>query len=380
MSPSAYDYRVEFSGSLFGLLQTLEPFLPPKAALIAAQKWILQQCETPDALLPVRVFGRRPRGVAFGRFIAVDNEPVAELYARLSDGWEPTSNFETLFSADVLPVSWNAPDALTRYHARPARTRFRERGILLAHVFDASKNIGGDDEATCLTRYARTMNPVNVVPWPAHKRTIQVITDAGPVREQLRGGGRNPHKDLSCEPVIQQILGGWMAEHVGGLDDPNATTWLVSARGDASETMRNWRRLAEIMRVHISPKIASGTAESGPSVDARASGALPLEEFIEELALLAAARRHDSSAASTLGSSRTLNATFFTDDLAEFNVKYTLAGDSKLAAVERLVDAVRNTREEDEAWTLFSPVKDGDKRRLRFAGETDAKGLYLSSV
>jgi hypothetical protein len=245
-------------------------------------------------------------------------------------------------------------------------------GILLAHVFDASRTLVGDDDATCMTRYARSMNPMNVAPWPGHRRSKQVVLDAGPLEGVLRG-----LCDLSSEPAIPELLGGWIAEHVGGLDSPPARTWLTSADAKATERMHTWRQLAAAVEIEITPKTAPGGCTRSPDGDetrprARA-GALDLDPFLGEVERRLKDELGRDPTTTTIGRSLTLIADFFPDDLQHFNVKYSLAPDSKIAAIERLLQ-IGATR--DDEWAFVT--KKG-KRALRIhdASASGANGLYL---
>jgi hypothetical protein len=378
---NAFDWRRGFKGALLQLLRTeLAPYLPTPAALVEGQRWVLDQQERPDALLPLRAFkAHRERGVAFGIFLPVDNEPLVETFARLLEGWTPPSSatFKTLLQSGELPVSWCAPSAPEGYRARAANAPFREKGILLAHVFDASPRGQGDDALICARRYALAMNPLNVAPWPGHRRSSQLVTDAGPLQGQLRGG-----RDLSGDPVIQEILGGWVAEHVGGIDSDAARRWLASAGRDATDRMRNWERLAADVQIVIEPKDKSSGGPGGPTPPPggtstpRKSGALPLELFIAVLEERAASRRLAEPDAEELGSSLSLAATFFPEELADFNVIYRLAPDSKLTAIEKLVGFARTSGDD---WTLFAPeVIASGTRCLRLPESVNkANGLHL---
>lgn len=385
---AAFDWRVGYEGSLLSLLrEQLEPYLPARDVLATAQTWVLGRVEDKADVLPVRAFaGRRERGVPFagGRFVPVDNEPLAELYSVWLGGTvRERASWRESFECGEIPISWCAADGAP-FTARPAKTSFRERGILLAHLFDAANNVIGDDNEACSRRYVRSMNPANVVPWPGPRRTKQRIHGSFDVGA--------PRADLSSMPVVQEILAGWMAEHLGGLEDEAAQRWLVSVGGTVTDVMRRWESIAASLQVEIAPRSrkpdggdgegAAGAAippDGGRDADGGSGtrGALEFDGFIDKIDQFVAGARSTSS--DTIRKSATLRATFFPPEHADFNVKYTLQSDSKVSAVERLVNAARSMRDEEEEW-LFRPELTGGKHRLRFRAEEGVAGLYLYEV
>jgi len=298
-------------------------------------------------------------------------------------------SFAQLFAQKDLPVSWSAPQADDSYRRGAAKAAFRQRGILLAHIFDAARSIEGDDEVPCRLRYVRTMNPVNVAPWPGHRRTKQRITRA-PADFELSGG-----PDLSSEKLVQQILAGWMTSIVSEVDSEASGVWLRSVGASVTPCMRDWERIAGEVQVEISPKQPGAATEQAAARRKTAKqgsplGAFPagdfdsleglvdaLAQWLESLESLAVPKQIGASAKVELRFGQMEHVRLpVTDrhghvlghedvDLAAFDGLYTLKHDSTTEAARALVERYRDTRDDD--WSLFDAGLTKTTFSLKFA-------------
>lgn len=244
-----------FEGTLLEIIEECARLLPKPAQLIRTQQWLIEQLQSaednPAILLPVRRFtGQDNRGAVFTidgcQFVPTDNEPATALYEiiRLNGAGAVTGqSLKQLFENGTLPVSWVADspkDLPAGWRFGPAAAELRSLGLKLAHIFDASqKSLDRETADGCLPRFFRTMNPINLFPFPGVKQ----VTFGG----DLEG-------DVAENPLVQNVLRGFMAEY---LNNPQAVAdWLYFSDVELTpqQLQKSWKLEAHSIQLTITVK------------------------------------------------------------------------------------------------------------------------------
>lgn len=238
-----------FEGSLAELIERCARFLPSPSVLHRAQAWLLAQIETAREPLLVRRFAPHVRGAVVQlagapAFIPVDNEPLIAIFDLLVRQGVPQATLRTLLEAGSIPVSWSVEVDCPGFRCGAAKGELRTARLKLAHLLDCGRGITGGSGIgeEVRVRAFRTLNPVNVFPFPSSRHWNFAF-------EGLELTTADPAED----PQILSLLGRFVAERLR--DEPGAvTTWLersgVSVERFACVSMDR----ARSVRVRVSPR------------------------------------------------------------------------------------------------------------------------------
>ena len=170
-----------FRGSLRKLFEECSEALDDANAFTSAHQWLRLQLHHTTNILPVRKFAQHSlRGILFpmGKpkfsFMPCDNEPLADLYWRWTKGREIAGTIGQALTDGELVASWKSdevPVLASRMKFRGVKTPFRDRGLKLAHIADAAREITGDTTLPeqIAIRFLRTLSPFNVFLFPSRR-------------------------------------------------------------------------------------------------------------------------------------------------------------------------------------------------------------------
>jgi hypothetical protein len=400
----------KFNGTLLDIISDCASWLPEPYHLIKTQEWIIAQAETakdnPEILLPVRRFKGQPRGEAFTldgyNFLPVDNEPVTALYehVRLNGSGELKKwTLRGLLDAGEIPASWacDSPGAMAEgWRFNRADTAMRRHGLKVAHIFDAGhRTLPSDTIDGLLSRYFRTMNPVNCFPFPKVKHAS--------FQGDLQG-------DISENSVVQAILRGCMMEYLNNADAVD--TWLENSDIVLTEQQLNksWKLEAMSLRLSLTwddaeakkkPVAAGNSTEAGDDGDSEAAApqiagarnAVSLKKLAELLSAWVASNqgasiRLDGKPYSNEGNRAAwilFRVQHFTGDEAEWNGIYRFHGDTSIDSIREMLGAdMWDNGKPASTEELVTIIKQklrtarsrAGNRSLILAGHTKPDGFY----
>ncbi len=268
----------EWSGSLLDLLeecnQHLSKMLP---TMVEAHYWLMAQTKIDNNILPIRKYsGHSKRGQTkdFGSqeilVMAVDNEPLCSMYSK----W--MLNQQQLFSSNIanhlkrgeIIASWKCdvtPKPAMKFCG--VKTVFRDRGLKLAHIFNAGTDIGEDRANEQLkTRFMRSLSPFNIFLFPSHRSNPAVYV-SGPLKPT--------EKDLAEDSVILKAVLGWMNDK---LKENNFDEKLLEIFKPNFLQDKNWSTNLKETKVSVGQrgKVKQVTSDRRVS-SSRAQGPVPAE-------------------------------------------------------------------------------------------------------
>jgi len=396
-----------FRGSLLELFGELESFMPARDALIRGHEWIVKQPRHSPNLLPYRTCaGHRDRGERHRiddlEFCPVDNELLAELYQHLLSERELPSSIVEALRFRLVPLSWHAVES-SGFRVGPATTGFRKYGILLAHLFDAASGISGTDAAAFLLRFRRSLDPINVMPWPGHRRTRQRVTSWSSALDT----GIPTRADLSGDPTLQAIMRGFAASRLGGLDAPCVRHWLDGCQGTVTEVMRGWAEHAAKIAVEIEPRKGAQApkheqgegpqqlCEPGTSFQSfdelvaqfrewidwttavQVDGSLVKKPNPKPWAYFPVRFPSDEFMQVPIRNRHNVRVAVESRKLSEFSGTYRIHGDTKKTAIVALLDRIDAVVGSDDLLDIFEPtLTEAGTQKMNMSGAGGANGLY----
>lgn len=241
-----------FEGTLLELLEHCNGHADSRREqLLTHQEWLLQQLMLSPNLLPIRkgqTYRERGRTVEVEdrRYLIADNEPLASQFQFLLDPQgRPPGSFLELLQAGHVSASWKADVS----HPSPLRFRgvasaFRERGLKLAHIFDAADGLNRVEPLARQfeLRFLRSQSPLNVFLFPGPRAaTVRVVEGFEP-----------GCSDLGEDPTVRGVALGYLSERLGL--PPEAWNLFRAGIGDIDlDVVADWERIGRTTRVEVSP-------------------------------------------------------------------------------------------------------------------------------
>ena len=379
------------------------------------QEWLAEQVAKPLNVVPFRlVSGRAPKGAEFVRradgtvFYAADNEPLAGIWGLVSrDSRAPDVDLKDLLARGVVPGSWPPKQLPARFRCRwgPARLSLKDRGMKLAHLLDSGRNGIPIDPEQLHRRALLTLSLVNCFPMP--NRSFVEFS-----RNNMISG------DLAELPEVQSLLLSFIRDLLQG---STLIELLFAAFGAGCRVALDsaWERKANEFRFAVRPKsesqqanrvlhavrgAAKRSSQNGPMAFLPSTALLPdLHAVIVELKTWLAkhpsVQRLDDVVGPPNGrpqvrfnvqhiaeSDFVMNRPSFPGtkwSAADYTGVFVLNGDTKVAAVRRLIEMDESGLDLDEIIepdiTRLRTLKGqptGEKPRFILTGANDAEGLY----
>lgn len=261
------NFKLErFEGTLLELIDRCNAHVATvRGRVLEHHGWLLQQLSQAPNLLPIRkgqTYRERGRVVEVGAqcYLIADNEPLASQFKYLLDEvGRPQGSFFELLQAGRISASWKsevaAPSGL---RFRGVATSFRQRGLKLAHVFDAA---AGLDRVAPLERqfefrYLRSQSPLNVFLFPGPRSaSVRILEGLSPTRS-----------DLGEDPAVRAVVMGYLADRLQ-LAPEEWNLFRAGLDGVDLEVVADWEQIGNTTRVEVTPgprhALPSGSARAG---------------------------------------------------------------------------------------------------------------------
>lgn len=247
------NFKVEtFAGTLFELLESCNGHSRDDwTRLRAHHDWIVGELERTPNLLPIRkghTFRERGRVVEVGprSFLIADNEPLASQFELLLDRRNGLQGrFGDLLRSGTISASWKADLPSPGLRFRGIKSSFRDRGLKLAHVFDAANGLERIEALgrQMELRFFRSQSPLNVFLFPS-PRVCEVTVKRG----------LTPTKsDLGEDPIIRRIALGYLAANLGVAVD-RWDLFRCGLRELDLDPLSDWEKMAREIEFETRPK------------------------------------------------------------------------------------------------------------------------------
>jgi hypothetical protein len=410
--------------SLLKWIEDWSKLLPTADSIKSYEEWLVKQFLETENIIPVRLSsGNLPKGKEFLNnkivFYGADNEPLASLIGFvLKHNCAPEYSLKTLINKGMIKASW-PPKIKPTFKAKwgPFQLKLKDDGYKIAHLFDAGKFDSGTkvndfhDPKNLKIRAHRTMSLINFFPFPNSSRH----------RFEVNGKATG---DMAENREFQSVLLSFMSEYI---NDPEMFKSFLACCGEPAFPIdMNWKKRAENILLKVIPKcrtsrslkeISEAEKFKKPSSEKKGQknplAFVPDEEPYQDLWSLVEAlkkwRKNFPKATRLDGgpppkSNRNRVVSFTLNHLQnsqfslprpqrggslgpnDFIGTFRLNGDTKAAAIDRLIQMAENECELDCILEpdLTRPQRKpresnnwvGENPRFIIAGEEKADGLY----
>lgn len=404
-----------FQGTLLDLLDLLyrDWILPNENHLPSYHDWLFQHQSQP--LCPIRTFkGNQARGSILNHanqnFIIVDNEPLAWVYKHFTQtpgGPLPQSIGEGITNGQIN-ASWSLENKANLNNAKAGgvSSNFRDHGIWLAHIHDASNGLAVNNPSLYEERFWRYICLYNIFPWPSPKRTRQVITSS-PFNLPKKA-------DLSGIPKIQNIMWCFLKSRLS-----TQQTKILSFERKITngfQCQSSWEEEAKKIQIDVTPLIFQSLEKRIQKVTPAptTNGCIPfvpnqnpytdvddlasdLFDWVSDSKLRALQIDGKCARESNPKGIINIELDIFPSvqdnvnqydrggnviatsqlNLTQFNGKYQINGDTKTTAVEEFLKLYNQFSSTDLA-DMFEPAITGTGRlKLNLSGSGGASGFYM---